>query len=179
MKKYKNYLLPLTLLGILLLAAGCTEVGNSSDESESQNQGEDNISTVLENVFDGPGEEQEALLASDSDVEDKGEKLDEYYKENFQPYMSESFFERFVNTNGAWTFLQPAYPEYALIVDEITLEEKDEEGHHSFTVKVSYTNNESGESETMTVEGTAYTNEDGKLTSIQYINDEELRTALN
>ena len=45
-------------------------------------------------------------------------------------------------------------------------------------MSITYTNKENDKSETMNVEGTASTNEEGKITSIRYLNDEELREAL-
>ncbi|WP_181350332.1 hypothetical protein [Thalassobacillus sp. CUG 92003] len=191
MEKLTKYLKPLMLVGFLLIAAGCSdseETGNSSDgeenTTEQENEGEngteaegkteENVRTVLEHVFTGPNESHEELFSDD--FETKAEKITEYNKENFEPYMSENFFDSFINTNGALIFLQSAHPDYIMEVDEINLGE--DEGDYSFIVTVAYTNTESDETETMDVEGHIQTNEDGMLTSINYKNAEDLRSAM-
>ncbi|UOR12815.1 hypothetical protein [Halobacillus amylolyticus] len=178
MEKITKYFKFFVLSGIILFTVGCTnseETGNSAEKSE----GEQNVRAVLEKIFTGPNEEQEEILQGSIEDLDKYAKRLSEYQETFKPYTTEKFFEGFVNTNGALKFLQMAHPNYELKVDEITLEERESnEGDYDFTVKVSYTNKESDESETMNVEGRAYTNEDGKLTSIRYMNFEEVRDAL-
>jgi len=190
MKKIKKYFLPFMMLGIFLLAVGCTnseETGNSSEGNENESvdkskEAQENIKTVLENIFTGPNDEQQEILfkGADEDIEKYAEKLTEYREENFKPYMSERFYENgIVNTNGAIGFLVIAYPTYILAVDEITLEEREaKEGDYHFNVTVTYTNKENNKSETTNVEGTASTNEEGKITSIRYMNAEEFRDAL-
>ncbi|MYL65159.1 hypothetical protein GLW07_17515 [Bacillus hwajinpoensis] len=189
MKKMKKFFLPFMILGILLLAVGCAnseETGNSSGGSEPKvdksKEAQENIKTVLENTFTGPNNEQQEILfkGADEDIEKYAEKLTEYREKNFKPYMSERFYENgIVNTNGAIGFLVIAYPKYILTVDDITLEEREaKEGDYDFNVKVTYTNKENEESETMNVEGTASTNDEGKITSIRYLHAEEFRDAL-
>lgn len=189
MKTIKKNFLPFMLLGILLLAIGCTnseETGNSSEGSEIESvdkskEAQENIQTVLENMFTGPNEEQEILLkGAGDDIEKFSQNLSVYREENFKPYMTERFYENgIVNTNGALGFLFIAYPKYILAVDEITLEEREaKEGDYNFNVKITYTNKENDESETTNVEGTASTNEEGKITSIRYLHAEEFRDAL-
>ncbi|MGG1686480.1 hypothetical protein ACIFPW_11875, partial [Pseudalkalibacillus sp. NRS-1564] len=65
MKTMKKYFLPFIMLGILLIAVGCAnseETGNSSEGSEPKvdksKEAQENIKTVLENMFTGPNEEQ-------------------------------------------------------------------------------------------------------------------------
>ena len=176
------------LMGSLLLAVGCTnfeETGNTYEGSEKESkpkieEAEQNVRTVLENIFTGPNEEQEKVIHSNGDIEEFGEYLTDYQQENFKPYMSNDFYESHIlKLNGGTRFLLAAYPKYMLEVDEITLEETEaKEGDYDFNVKVTYTNKENEESETMTVEGTASTNEEAKITSIRYMNDEEFRNSL-
>lgn len=181
MGSIKKHFKPLILLGILLLVGGCANseaTGDNSGGAKGQSEAEQNIETVLENIFTGPNEEQEKLFEFDEDVERKGERLSEYYQENFKPYLSERFLESFINANGSIQFLIIAHPNYVLETEEITLEEKDD--YYTFAAKVSYTNKESDESETMTINGNAQTNKEGKVTSIRYHTDEfkEFRSAL-
>ena len=185
MGKLKESFMPLILLGILLLAVGCAnseETGNNSEGSEKESQSKDkeakqNVRTVLESIFTGSNEKQEKLLESNGGAD---EHLTDYYQENFKPYMSDDFYEsHIIKLNGGIRFLQAAHPKYMLEVDEFTLEEREtKEGDYNFNVKVTYTNKENDESETMNVEGTASTNEEGKITSIRYMNDEEFRDSL-
>ena len=188
MGKLNKYFMPLMLLGILLLAVGCTnpeETGNSSEGSENESvdkskEAQENVKTVLENLLNGPNEEQEKILNHGEDVEEYSENLTDYQDENFKPYMSDNFYESYIiKLNGAIDFLHVAYPVYMMKVDEIILEEREaKEGDYEFDVKVVYTNKENDESETMTLEGTASTNQEGKITSIRYMNAEEFRDAL-
>ncbi len=186
----KKYLLPFMMLAILLLAIGCTnfeKTGNSSEGSENQSvdkseEAQENIKTVLKNTFTGPNNEQQEIMfrGEEEDIEEFAEKLSDYREENFKPYMSERFYEsNIVNANGALRFLVMADPEYILTVDEVTLEEREaKEGDYDFNVNVVYTNRENDNSETVNVEGTASTNEEGKITSIRYLHAEEFRDAL-
>lgn len=98
--------------------------------------------------------------------------------EHFKPYLSDRFFESYiVNSNMALSFLRLAHPDYEVKVDEIEIEEK--ENYYTFTVDLSYTHNKSNKTNTMNVKGNVQTNEDDKLTSIQYSSDfEDIRTAL-
>ncbi|MCA0986504.1 hypothetical protein [Guptibacillus algicola] len=184
MEKFKNYLLLFMLLGTLVLAVGCTN-SNSSEESDKKSQGQNeeaktNVRSVLEKIFTGPNEEQVKLLDPTGDMEEYNKKLTNYYQEDFKPHMSDAFYEsHIIKLNGAIRFLQAAYPKYILEVNEITLEEREaKEGDYHFNVEVTYTNKDSDERDTMNIEGTASTNEEGKITSIRYTNDEEFRDYL-
>lgn len=176
----KKHFKPLLLLGILLLSVGCTNSEETGTHAEG-NDSEQNIRSFLSELLNGPSEEQEQLIkgpGSEGDLKKFTEKLGEYKVEHVKPYLSERFFEELLNTNGTFNFLRIAQGnDYELKVEDITLEER--ENYYNFTVKVSYTNNKSNESKTMNVKGHAQTNEEGKVTSIQYINFEEFRAALN
>ncbi|MCA0990714.1 hypothetical protein [Pseudalkalibacillus hwajinpoensis] len=188
MKTMKNYLLPFMMLGILLLAVGCanseerdnssnSSEGSENESAENSQESQENIQTVLENIFTGPNEEQEKMLESN---EDMAENLTEFREEKFKPYVTDDFYENdIVKLSGGVRFLLAAHPNYMLEVGEVTLDEnEDKEGEYDFKVKVTFTNQEDEQSETMTVEGTASTNEEGKVKDIRYINDEEFRDAL-
>ncbi|TLS39279.1 hypothetical protein [Pseudalkalibacillus caeni] len=176
MGKLKKYFMSLMLLGILLLAVGCTNSDASGEENEVQNTSKQNLQTVLKNVFTGPTEEQEEMLYSVDDMEKKSEMLSEYHQENFKPYLSERFYEDFVRTNGAFMTVGFAPPDYVFKVKDIKIEEG--KSYYEFNVNVSYTNKQSDESEILNVKGHAQTNEEGKVTSIKYINPEDIYTAL-
>lgn len=172
----KKFLKPLLLLGILLLSMGCTnseDAGSNAVKSES----EQNIRVVLQKLFTGPNDEQKQIIEGpNGDLEEYASQLSEYDQENFKPYLSERYFEDYiVNSSGAWRFVRMADPDYKLKVNEINTEEND--NYYSFTVKVSYTS--SNESKTVNVKGHAQTNEEDKVTSIQFINPEDLRNVLN
>lgn len=169
--------MPIMLTGILLLAAGCSEtVKEGANEVESDR--EQNIRAVLNELLNGPSEEQEKILEGpDGDLEKYVKRFDEYNNEHFKPYLSERFYEGFLNTNGTLMFLRLAYPDYELKTEDITLEER--ENYYTFTVNVSYTNNKSKESKAMNIKGNVQTNEEKKVTSIHIVNFEDFRTALN
>lgn len=177
MKSIKKYFKQLMLLGTLLLAVGCTnteETGANLKESGNEH----NIRVFLNALLNGPSEEQEQLIEGpEGDLKKFTERLDKYNEENFKSYLNERFFQSFLNTNGTFGFLRIAHGnDYELKAEEITLEEK--ENYYKFTVKVSYTNNDSNESKTLNVKGNAQTNEEDKVTSVQYINFEEFRAAM-
>ncbi|WP_079529536.1 hypothetical protein [Halobacillus hunanensis] len=130
-----------------------------------------------EKLFTGPNTEQERMLDYSNEDYEKFAKSVSEYRKTFKPYLSENFFESFVNLAGPLRFLTMAHPNYELKVDDIKIEEK--ENYYEFTVKVSYTNSKSNQSKTKKVKGHAQTNEEGKVTSINYINAEEFRTALD
>ncbi|WP_281975635.1 hypothetical protein [Halobacillus litoralis] len=117
------------------------------------------------------------MTGPDEDMEEYVNRLAEYNDENFKPYLSEQFFESFLDTNGPLMFIRMAHPNYELEVENITLEKS--ENNYNFTVEVAYTNKESNESKTMNVNGNAQTNEEDEVTSVHYMHPEELRTALN
>ncbi|MGR9049691.1 hypothetical protein ACQ4XT_13780 [Halobacillus faecis] len=177
METIKKYLKPLFLVGILLLSVGCTNSEDAETNAEV-NGSEENIRTILEHTFTGPDEEQEKIINGyDGDTEKLAKALSDYNEEHFKPYMSERFYENYaVNTNGGMTFLRMAYPDNQLEVEDIELEEKDD--YYTFTMDVSYTNNNSNKSETMEVRGNAQTNEEDKLTSVEFNNLEDIRTTL-
>jgi hypothetical protein len=160
----------LILLVILLLATGCTNSepsGANSEEGGTQSAAEQNIEAFLENAFTGPTEEyEEAFSGKVEDLERRSERISEYYQNNFEPYMSESLLEGFINSNGAVQFLRFAYPDYVLATEEITLEEN--EDYYTFAAEVSYTKKESDESGTFTINGNIQTDEEGVITGIQY-----------
>lgn len=155
---------------ILLFATGCTNSetsGDNSEEAGTQSAAEQNIEAFLESAFTGPTEEyEEAFLEEADDLERRDEKISEYYQNNFEPYVSESLLEGFINSNGATQFLRYAYPDYVLATEEITLEE--DEDYYTFAAEVSYTKKESNESGTFTINGNIQTDEEGVITGIQY-----------
>ncbi|TYR74495.1 hypothetical protein FZC79_13530 [Rossellomorea vietnamensis] len=157
-------------MGILLFATGCTNAETSGDNSEeggTQSAAEQNIEAFLENAFTGPTEAYEQAFLEEADnLERRDEKISEYYQNNFEPYMSESLLEGFINSNGATQFLRFAYPDYVLATEEITLEE--DEDYYTFAADVSYTKKESDDSGTFTINGNMQTDEEGVITGIQY-----------
>ncbi|MFD1019596.1 hypothetical protein [Thalassobacillus hwangdonensis] len=164
------------MTAMFLLTGGCAE--NSNEESVS----EQNIRTFLQSMLNGPDEEFiEAMNFQDKDFEMAAKRYAEYKIEHFKPYLSDRFFENFVGKSlMATEFLRMAHPEYKLEVEEIELEVRDEEKNsYNFTVKVTYTNIESNESDTVDFRGIADANDEGKITGVHYYNSEELYEALN
>ncbi|MGP4077390.1 hypothetical protein [Halobacillus sp. K22] len=204
LKKMMKYLKPIVLFS-LVLAIGCsnsgsggdsssssaeennstvstTEVGNNSSSSNEENsegsESKQNIRTVLQNIFNGPNEKQEKIFSSSELGKEKSlEKLVEFREENIKPYVSENLYEGMINTNGATIPLRMAHPDYKLKTEDIMIEAQ--ENYYKFTVKVTYTNNKNDDSTTMEVRGHAQTNEEGKVSSINYNNLEELLSSLS
>jgi len=135
-----------------------TSSSGPSTEEAKENSGESdskqNIRAALETVFNGPNENLDKALDG---MENKGfdseeykkhfSNFSEYFKKHYKPYVSEDFYEAsFINTTtqDASHILVTAHPDNQLKTEGITIEEKD--GYYKFSVEVSYTNNESGES---------------------------------
>ncbi|ASF39099.1 hypothetical protein CEH05_08210 [Halobacillus halophilus] len=205
LKKVKKYWKPIALFALLFLVTGCSnstsnsdpdsstssEVGNNSSTSSAEVNGEEesesksNIRTVLQNVFNGPNEKLEKALIGMGNTEFGSEdynnhfkKINEYFEERIEPYASERFYESFViNDSGALRYLRAAHPDFTLKTEGIMIENKN--SYYKFSMEVSYNNNKSGESKTMEVRGQAQTNEAGKVTSINYINVDELYLVLS
>ncbi|WP_245755933.1 hypothetical protein [Halobacillus alkaliphilus] len=194
MKRNKKYFKLVLLFSFLFLVTGCFNSNSSSgsgssaseasteeaQENTDESESKQNIRAALETVFNGPNEKLTKAYEGMSDNGFKSEELKkhlshfpEYFKEHYKPYVSEGFYEAsFINTPDASYFLEAAHPDYKLKTEGITIEEK--EGYYKFAMEVSYTNNQSGESETVEVRGHAQTNEEEKVSSINYINVEDL-----
>ncbi|WP_270181776.1 hypothetical protein [Alkalihalobacillus sp. CinArs1] len=164
------------LIAVLVFTIGCSTIGG---DNLKENASEQNVRTVLQKQFNGPDEEQEKLITSyDGDLETYATILSEYNKEHFKPYMSERYYENYiVKNNGSLMFLRMAHPNHVLKVRELTIKENEDKDAFDFTVNVTTATN--SESKPLSVEGTAHTNEDGKITSIHYLNIEDIRTTLD
>lgn len=177
MKIINKHLKNLIVLVILLLMAGCTnsvETGNKAEESKSEH----NMRMFLNELLNGPSEEQKRLLLEtpDGDLEEFGEKVSRYNEEHIKPYVSERFFEGLLNTNGTTPYLRVAHNnDYELKAEKITLEEKN--NYYEFTAQVTCTN-DNNESNTINIKGHLQMNEEDKVTSITHVNFEEFRTAM-
>ena len=204
LKKIKKYWKSIALFSLLILVAGCSNSTSDSDPDSStsseveksssassaevndqeESESKQNLRTFLQNVFNGPNEMLEKALNGMGNTEFGSEdykkhfkKFNEYLKEHIKPYTSERFYESFIINDGAVRYLSAAHPDFTLKTEGITIEDKD--SYYKFSMEVSYMNNKSGESNTMEVRGKAQTNEVGKVTSINYINAEELYLILS
>ncbi|MCA1011404.1 hypothetical protein [Halobacillus halophilus] len=157
------------------------ETKEKDDESESKQ----NIQAALESMFNGPNEKLEKALDGmknkDFGSEDYQKHLSdsaEYFEQHYKPYVSDSFYEAsFIDSPDASYYLKAAYPEIQLKTEGITIEDK--EDYYKFSIDVSYTTNKSGEGKTVEIRGHAQTNEEGKVSSFNFINPNELYLELS
>ena len=157
-------LFSLLLLFVLLFVAGC-----SSSVKSSQDPNITAIKTVLEHQFTGP--EPEFVEGLD-DIE----KLEQYYENRYKPYFTEERYNSFIATT-AFQYVLVAYNNGKEIkVEKVDVEK--EEDAYTFKVTVLY-GKKDGDQESAEVTGRVKFNEEGKITNIQYMNDDGLSEKLS
>jgi hypothetical protein len=150
----------LLLLGIILLVVGCS----SNVKSAPKDQNIATIKTVLEHQFTGP--EQEFVEGLDNIA-----KLEQYYEERYKAYFTEDMFNKFISAH-AYDYLLTAHNNGQQIKADKIRVEKDEstEGSYRFKMAVLYGEDVSNP-KSAEVSGKIIFNKEGKITSIQYLND--------
>ncbi|WNF24806.1 hypothetical protein [Mesobacillus jeotgali] len=150
---------------ILLFVAGCS----TSVKSTSQDPNIIALKTVLEHQFTGP--DQEFIEGTDNI-----EKLEQYYEKRYQPYFTEERYNSFIATT-AFQYVLVAYNNGKEIkVEKVDVEK--EEDAYTFKVTVWY-GKKDGDQESAEVTGRVKFNEEGKITNIQYLNDDGLSENLS
>jgi PBP1b-binding outer membrane lipoprotein LpoB len=157
----------LLLLGIILLVVGCS----SNVKSAPKDQNIATIKTVLEHQFTGP--EQEFVEGLDNIA-----KLEQYYEERYKAYFTEDMFNKFISAH-AYDYLLMAHNNVQQIKADTVSVEKDgsTEGTYRFKMAVLY-GEEGSNLKSAEVSGKVIFNKEGKITSIQYLNDGGLSEAL-
>lgn len=157
----------LLFLGVILLVAGCS----SNVKSMPKDQNIATVKTVLEHQFTGP--EQEFIEGLDNIA-----KLEQYYEERYKAYFTEDMFNKFTSAH-AYDYLLMAHNNGQQIkADTVSVESGEStEGSYSFKIAVLYGEDGSNQ-KSAEVSGKAIFNKEGKITSIQYLNDGGLSEAL-
>lgn len=149
-----------------------TEEGEEINKSESKQ----NIRAALEGVLNGPNEDlkeaMEGMNKHNDDMQSEDYKkhfadFSDYYKENFKPYVTDRLYKS-SNTSELSSFIERVHPGGKLETENLSMEEK--EGYYDFSLDITYTDTQSGESETTELRGHAQTNDEGKVSSIKFIN---------
>ncbi len=177
------------LSGIFLLIVGCS----SSDASKNKPQDENitTIETVLEHQFTGPDQELIKLLENPNNQtiigkeggngasEAKQTELDLYLEETYKSYFTEDMYNEFIGTYALGYHTAAYNNGYQLEVRNIDIKQNDTtENAYDFTVNVQYQkeNNKKMSSE---VTGRAHIYEEGKISNIDFSDDDGLLEALN
>ncbi|WP_226577378.1 hypothetical protein [Halobacillus litoralis] len=180
MKRVRKGFIPFLILGILLISAGCS---NTEKEAAIKvgNDSESNIRKVLNEIFNGPGEELEEIYddlnpGNKEEYERSIKTLDEYIQVNLKPYFSEEATGQDGDLVESYNYLHASHKHgYELNIHDITIEEsRTAENSYSFTVEVTAVKNGRKDRKTIPVRGVIQTNEEGKMTDISYSNDREL-----
>jgi hypothetical protein len=162
--KISRIMLSVLLLGVLLFIGGCS----SSVKSTSQDPNITAIQTVLGHQFTGPDPEFIEGL-------DNTEKLESYYEEKYKSHFTEERYNSFISTL-AYQYVLAAHNNGQLIkVDKVKVEK--EEDAYTFKVTVLYGKEDSGQ-DSAEVTGKVKIKE-GKITSIQYLDDGGLTEKLS
>lgn len=157
----------LLLLGIILLAGGCS----SSVKSTPQDKNITAIKTVLEHQFTGPN-------AEFIDGLDNIPKLEQYYEKRYKSYFTEDMYRRFISAHAYDYLLMAHNSDKQIKVNQVSVEsDESTEGAYNFKVVILYdtegTNQGSAE-----VSGRVKFNKEGKIASISYLDDGGLSTEL-
>ncbi|RWZ60661.1 hypothetical protein EQV77_05040 [Halobacillus fulvus] len=170
----------IALIGLLLLSVGCTE-NNKASELGS----EDHIRAVVNEEFNGPNEQLNEIFTNLDpnqweQCEKSMQKLEEYIQKNLKPHYSEQEYDAEEALNSSYHFVHTAHHHgYEIEVKDLNVEEsRTTPDTYDFTATVAYTYTASNQTKTMDVMGTADTSEDGKITGLDYWNDQELMNAL-
>ena len=205
MRGIKKYFKLAVWFFLLFLVIGCSNSSSGSDpsssgeknnstsessaeetkEKDNESESKQNIRAALESMFNGPTEKLEIALEGmenegfgSEDFKKHLSDYAEYFEQHYKPYVSDSFYEAsFIDSPDASYYLKAAHPDAQLKTEGITIEEK--EGYYKFSMDVSYTNNKSGASKTVEIRGHAQTNEEGNVSSINFINPNELYRELS
>ncbi|MGP4070164.1 hypothetical protein [Halobacillus sp. B29] len=203
MRGTKKYFKFVVWFSLLFLAIGCSNSSSNSSSSGAENnstsessaeenkenddesESKQNIRAALESMFNGPNKKLQTALDGMANKEFGSEAYQkhlsdyaEYFEQQYKPNVSDSFYEAsFIETPDASYYLKAAHPENQLKTEGITIE--DQEGYYKFSMDVSYTTNKSGENKTVEIRGHAQTDEEGKVSSINFINPNELYQELS
>ena len=129
------------------------------------------MTKVLEQIVSGPDEELTQLYE-----EDNYEEIFNYYMDQFEPYFTEEFMEKAVNTNLFNRLHQKAYGnDVDMEIGNMSVEERDDtENAYDFEIQVEVSNGQSAE-----VSGRVNTDEEGKISRIHYIEIQSLMNAFD
>jgi serine protease inhibitor len=95
--------------------------------------------------------------------------MNAYNKKYFEPLLSKDYYQEFINDKYNVFWLQPAYKEgYQLKPTNIEI--KKEKGYYDCKAKVDYTKD--GKTQTSTINGHIQLNENGRITSVRFIEDD-------
>jgi len=155
------------LLGVILIIAGCS----SSVESKTPDKNITTIKTVLEHQFTGPNKEFIEGI-------DNIPKLEQYYEKRYKSYFAEDMYTKFIAAHAYDYLLMAHNSDKQIMVDNVSIESSEsKEGEYNFKVVVIYDKQGSNQG-SAEVSGTVKFNEDGKITSIKYLDDGGLSNEL-
>ncbi|MFA9557601.1 hypothetical protein ACERII_09875 [Evansella sp. AB-rgal1] len=147
------------------------------------------IRTVLQEQFTGPDKNIVELLTAeenitsigrdnedDTEEQDSSPYLDAYLAEKYKPFFTESAYDTYIATHGVDYHWLADVNDYTLIASGFDISETIE-NTYDFTVDVIY-KKKGNEHKNALVTGRANMNEDGKISFIQFLDDDGLLEAL-
>lgn len=169
----------------LIFFVGCSSTNISQDGNITT------IETVLENQFTGPDQEFIELLnspenvtiigddseASDEDLETFSE-LDLYLEEKYKSFFTPNMYNKFIATYALGYQVAAFNGGFEIETDNIYIEKSDTiKGSYDFIANILY-HKEGNEQMTAEVSGKAEINEESKITSIRFLDDNGLMDVL-
>lgn len=180
----------LFLIFTLFFVAGCSANGTaeSNEAEKTADKSEQAIRSVIEKEFNGPDEEYKELFDAAMDAQISEEYSDDYgaYLESpehqalmnytevtYADYFTENGYENFVNHAPAFMY-STLDGDYKLNTSAIEFTQNENESTlYNFTFTVDSTD-ENGESDQFNFEGKAMAPEEGKIGTIEYVDEDGL-----
>ncbi|RWZ50132.1 hypothetical protein EQV77_17810 [Halobacillus fulvus] len=164
------------IVGISMFVAGCS---STNIQSASKDDNVSSIQTVLQNQFNGPDQKLMNLLEDPEnatfigDTEEEGNnketetELEKYFSEVYKPFFTENMYEKFIGAYAMNYHTAAAKNNYKIEVKELKISQGDSnKDAYDFSLKVAYEGKGINGSEKVT--GKAHMNDEGKITKIQY-----------
>ena len=187
MNKFRNIIRCSFLLIFLLTIVGCSQIEQSGEETtvkveynvEADNKSVKSIAHVLKSEFTSPKQKYNEILKDPNNImkingqkvlkASNGSELYQYIEDLYQPYFTNSGFEKFFVASAFSYTLHSK--EIQIKVDNISIKKnKNYKDDYDFVVNVKY--KKAGDSEkNYKVKGLATIPEDGKIENIKYVDD--------
>lgn len=158
----------------LFLFVGCSQSSDTTVE---------NIKTVLTTQFTSPDEELVTLykenlttIGSTTDEPPKdSSELDHYLENIYQQYFSENYYDTFIAKDGILFQFAAETSGYDMSVDSVDVTESDD--IYEFSIIINFHKENETENQA-TVTGTVSIDDNGKITRINYLDDDGLYDSL-
>lgn len=164
----------LIITGIFFLTTACTL---------SEDKNFTTLTGIIENEFNGPSDELKKIWDdwTSNSLEDNEraiQELESYYEKNYQPYVTDNYYNKFISADALVPLHSAYMTGYSLKSKDIEIKEDEAtEDAYSFSVKVTYSKDGKDEG-TADVKGRINLDKDGKISRFLYFDDGGLMEAM-